>query len=112
MAQVNSARSELKLKPGWNDSPGRQLVIVQYSPDHNPFDEWVYNAADIDGSKVIWARGMDTANDLELIRIATTSDRKVWLVQPDKEPAEVSPYLMSEPEGARLTLSKVPKFKV
>jgi hypothetical protein len=71
--------------------PGRQLVIVQYSPDHNPFDEWVYNAADIDNSKVIWARGMDTANDLELIHYY--NDRRVWLVQPDKQPAEISPYI-------------------
>lgn len=76
--------------------PGRQLVIVRYSPGHNPFDEWVYNAADIDGSKVIWARGMDSANDLELI--SYYKDRTVWLVQPDKEPAEVSPYSLSGSE--------------
>jgi len=80
--------------------PGKQLVIVRYSPDHNPFDEWVYNAADIDGSKVIWARGMESANDLELIRYY--KDRRVWLVQPDKQPAEVSPYTVSGHESAAL----------
>jgi hypothetical protein len=70
--------------------PGRQLVIVRYATDHNSLDEWVYNAADIDGSKVIWAREMDQPENLELIHYY--KDRSVWLVQPDRTPAEVSLY--------------------
>jgi hypothetical protein len=70
--------------------PGKQLVIVRYSRDHNPVWEWVYNAANIENSKVIWAREMDAANNLELIRYY--KDRKVWLVQPDLNPVSVSPY--------------------
>lgn len=70
--------------------PGKQLAIVRYSPDHNPADEWVYNAPDMDGSKVIWAREMDPAANLDLIRYY--KDRTIWLVQPDMKPAEVSPY--------------------
>jgi hypothetical protein len=70
--------------------PGRQLAIVRYSPKHDCLDEWVYNAANIDNSKVIWAREMDTTSNLELMRYY--SDRRVWLVQPDQQPAEVSPY--------------------
>jgi hypothetical protein len=69
---------------------GRQLVIVRYPPDHNSLDEWVYNAADIDNSKVVWAREMDEANNLELIHYY--KDRTVWLVEPDTKPAKVSPY--------------------
>jgi hypothetical protein len=88
------------LEAGLEQLPGRQLVIVRYSADHNPFDEWVYNAPDIDNSKVIWARGMDTANDLELIHYY--KDRKVWLVQPDTQPAEVSPYTVSALESIAL----------
>jgi hypothetical protein len=71
---------------------GRQLVIVRYAPGHEPLNEWVYNAADIDGSKVIWAREGDVASDLELIRYY--KDRRVWLVEPDKQPALLSPYKM------------------
>ena len=70
--------------------PGKQLVIVRYSPDHNPLDEWVYNAPDIDNSKVIWAREMDSADNLGLINYYR--NRKAWLVQPDTNPVQVSPY--------------------
>jgi hypothetical protein len=69
---------------------GGQLVLVRYSAKHNFLDEWVYNAADIDNSKVIWAREMDDAANLELLRYY--KDRTVWIVQPDTKPANVSLY--------------------
>jgi len=80
--------------------PGRQLVIVRYASDHNSLDEWVYNAADIDGSKVIWAREMDQAENLELMHYY--KDRSVWLVEPDTKPARVSlyPLLTQKPLSA------------
>lgn len=70
--------------------PGKQLAIVRYSAGHSTFDDWVYNSPDIDNSKVIWAREMSDADNLELIRYY--KDRKVWLVQPDLQPAGLSPY--------------------
>jgi hypothetical protein len=69
---------------------GLQLAIVRYSPDHNPLDEWVYNRANIDDSKVVWAREMDAQDNLALIRYY--GDRKVWLVEPDAIPARIEPY--------------------
>jgi hypothetical protein len=74
--------------------PGQQLAIVRYSPTHDPLDEWVYNAADIDNSKVIWARDMDPAANRELIE--HYSHRKVWLVQPDQPQAKIVPYPVPE----------------
>jgi len=68
--------------------PGPQLAIVRYSPTHFVLDEWVGNAADIDGSKVIWAQEMDAANNLDLID--HYKDRKVWLVEPDSQPIRIS----------------------
>ncbi len=73
-----------------NQLPGNQLILVHYSPDHSSLDEWVYNAPDIDHSKIIWAREMDAANNQELMH--SYKDRKVWLVQPDNEPVSLSPY--------------------
>lgn len=74
--------------------PGKQLAIVRYAPDHDPVWEWVYNDADIENAKVIWAREMDAADNLALIRYY--KDRTVWLVQPDKNPPEITPYTASK----------------
>lgn len=70
--------------------PGRQLAIVRYSARHDMFNEWVYNAADIDASRVVWARDMSAADNRELLDYY--KDRKVWLVEPDKTPPRVSLY--------------------
>lgn len=84
-AQVEAQLSQL---------PGGQLAIVRYGVSHHPIDEWVYNRAAIDGAKVIWARDMGTAANLELIRYYR--DRTVWLVEPDANPARVSMYPFEE----------------
>jgi hypothetical protein len=70
--------------------PGRQLAIVRYRHDHSPFEEWVYNDANIDASKIVWAREMDAARNRELINYF--HDRRVWLVEPDEKPPALAPY--------------------
>ena len=72
--------------------PGKQLVLVRYAPNHNVLDEWVYNAANIDDSKVIWAREMDPANNRELL--AYYPDRHVWLAQPDAKGSKITSYAL------------------
>jgi hypothetical protein len=69
--------------------PGKQLVIVQYSPAHYVNDEWVYNDADIDNSKVVWARDMGNEN-AELVRYF--HDRRTWILEPDYNPPKLTPY--------------------
>jgi hypothetical protein len=70
--------------------PGRQLAIVRYGPGHDSRNEWVYNAADIDASQVVWARDMSAADNRELLDYY--KDRKVWIVEPDQTPPKVLPY--------------------
>jgi len=70
--------------------PGKQLVLVHDSGKRDPLEQWVYNAADIDASKVVWAWDMDVANNLELVHYYP--DRRVWSINLDTEPATVTPY--------------------
>ncbi len=66
------------------NEPGRHLVIVRYAPGHDPSDEWVFNSADIDSQKIIWARHLSAAEDQELIDYYP--DRQVWTVVADAMP--------------------------
>jgi hypothetical protein len=65
-------------------------VIVRYQADHEPFAEWVYNEADIDASKVVWARDMDAKQNQELL--GYFRDRQVWLFEPDQVPPKLRAY--------------------
>ena len=69
------------------------LIIVRYEPPHNPDHEWVYNRADIDGSKVVWAREMSSMEEL----LEHFKDRQMWLLEADAKPPTLVRY---EDEGA------------
>jgi hypothetical protein len=71
-------------------SPGSHLVFVSYAPDHNLRDGWIYNAADIDRSRIVWAHDMDASGNQELI--GYYPGRKVWVLKPDGVQAELRPY--------------------
>jgi len=61
--------------------PGEHLVLVSYGPRHQMYEELVYNRADIDRSKTIWARSLSPEKDAELIR--HYPQRDVWLLYED-----------------------------
>jgi len=69
---------------------GGQLAIVRYASGHSSVDDWVYNAADIDRSKVVWARELERGSTAEVVHYF--NGRTVWLVEPDCDPPRISPY--------------------
>jgi hypothetical protein len=88
-----------------NALPQRQLVLVRYQSDHDTLIEWTYNSADIDNSKVVWARDMGVAKNQELIQYY--KGRRVWLLEPDETP----PRLSRLPDLTAVA-TKIPSLKV
>ncbi len=70
--------------------PGKQLALVQPSPKRNALDQWVYNGADLDAARILWAWNMDAAQNADLLR--QYPGRNAWLVDLSTEPATVTPY--------------------
>jgi hypothetical protein len=87
-------RPHLDLRPfvlaGLEARAASQLVFVRYGGHHFLAEEWVYNAADIDRSKVVWARDMGREKNAELL--AYYPDRETWLLDADAFPPEISGY--------------------
>jgi hypothetical protein len=70
-------------------APGKQLVFVHYGPA-NILREWVHNAADIDGARVVWALDLGADEDAKLMRYYP--DRSVWIFEPDAKPPKLKHY--------------------
>ena len=67
--------------------PGKHLVIVSYAPDHSVHTEWVYNGADIEGTRVLFAHALaDNRPLLQHFR-----DRTVWWLQVKAESCSLIP---------------------
>lgn len=58
--------------------PGDHLLLVAYDPEYDIHREWVYNGANIDAQRVIWARALDPDRDSALVRYYR--DRTAWRV--------------------------------
>lgn len=71
--------------------PGKHLVMVRYNEeDLSVHDEWVYNAADIGTSKIVWARELDEVQNKKLF--AYFKDRKIWLATTEDGHLVFGPY--------------------
>ncbi|HUZ46133.1 MAG TPA: hypothetical protein VMW54_05805 [Terriglobia bacterium] len=74
--------------------PGRQLVFVRHNSIHsNSFSMWIYNRADIDSAKVVWAYDMGPAENEKLIKYFKPCH--AWLLEADDNP----PKLVAYPQG-------------
>lgn len=70
--------------------PDKHLILMRYPPEHDATEEWVYNGADIDGSRIVWAHDLGPEKTRELL--AYYPDRRVWMVEPQPGRAHVAGY--------------------
>jgi hypothetical protein len=69
--------------------PGLHIVAVRYAEDHDIHSEFVFNAADVAGAKVVWLREPPVA---DLARVAAAYvGRRAWLFEPDRS-GRLLPY--------------------
>jgi hypothetical protein len=86
---VSAFRQQVLEKLG--SEPGMHLVLVHYdAKHHDALAEIVYNGADIDAQKTVWA--FDFGHDADRPLLDYYRDRKVWLVQPDGPDPSIEPY--------------------
>ncbi len=70
--------------------PGQHLVLVQFPAGAEDWMGWVHNAADIDGSKIVWAWDMGAEKNQELLNYYR--GRSVWLVNAADDTPAARPY--------------------
>jgi len=108
LLRVAAAITHTAIEPGWprgnldraaiirqlDRQPGYHLVLVRYQStygvQHDVDHEWVYNAADIDSAKIVWARDMGKENDSPLLQYFR--NRKAWLLEGDDPAPRLAPY--------------------
>jgi hypothetical protein len=102
--RIGAVLTGTKIEPPWprgnldrvaiinamNHKPGKHLILVRYGPNHVVDNEYVYNPADIDSAKTVWAQDMGRERNQELLDYY--QDRDVWLLQPEVPPAKPVPY--------------------
>jgi hypothetical protein len=102
--RMTAAAIHVQIEPQWprgnlgrasilrqlQQQPGLHLVIVRYGPQPDPTLDWVYNEADIDAAKVVWARDMGNDHNQELLNYF--KDRRLWQVNGDTLPSQLESY--------------------
>jgi hypothetical protein len=69
---------------------GRHLIFVKYGPGHLLHDEWVYNSADLENARIIWARRLGKPADEPVMRYFR--DRQDWLLEVGKDQLRLDRY--------------------
>ena len=74
---------------------GRHLVLVKPKTDPDNVFQWIYNDADIDASRVVWARDMGPQENAELL--SYFRDRTVWLLDVNAKPVRMVRWSSHQP---------------
>ena len=82
--------AKVRIQDQLEKTPGQHLVIVK--PKTNPANvlQWIYNDADIDASRIVWARDLGPGHNDGLLQYF--HDRRVWLLDPNTDPPQLTPY--------------------
>ncbi len=88
--RVEGNRNKPRIMAELAKAPGNHLVFVKAKTDSHNLFQWIYNGADIDGSRFVWARDLGDAENAQLA--ASMAGRKVWMVDPNVEPAALTAY--------------------
>jgi hypothetical protein len=89
--KVQGNMNKIRITRDLERTPGTHLVFVKTKTSDFNLLQWIYNAADIDGSRIVWARDLGPARDAELANYF--HGRQVWVVDPNVEPATLSEIL-------------------
>jgi hypothetical protein len=76
---------------------GRHLVFVRYDESFPFSREWIWNAADPDGARVIFARDLGQKNRQ---LIAVYLDRSVWSIKVSRHPAQLMKESSTDSSGS------------
>jgi hypothetical protein len=82
----NKARIEDELRR----RPGTHLVFVKTKTEGSNLFQWIYNEADIDGAKIVWARDLGPEENARLR--SYFAGRECWLVDPNLDPSPIARY--------------------
>jgi len=69
---------------------GKHLILVRYTKEKVPHEEWIYNRADIEASDMVWAHDMGPVENAKIIE--HFKGRMYWLMKPDDNPDLFEPY--------------------
>ncbi|MGQ0641182.1 MAG: hypothetical protein ACT4P6_10500 [Gemmatimonadaceae bacterium] len=78
----------------------KHLVLVSYGRKHSTHEEWVHNAADLNETKVLWARSLAPEKDARLMQ--HFRDRTPWKVHVDSG----GPKLLAITDSSHAELGK------
>jgi hypothetical protein len=83
--RVDTNHNKARIAAELSGIPGDHLVFVRAKTDKFNVLQWIFNDADIDRSRIVWARDLGPERNAELAQYYAARD--TWMVDPNVEPA-------------------------